>query len=62
MANAHLRDEEDIRKGIARADFVRKGVCRFSALLVLLGAEMDHSGQVMANFIADHVRLEIEAL
>ncbi|KAH8196891.1 hypothetical protein TruAng_008946 [Truncatella angustata] len=25
MANAHLRDEEDIRKGIARADFVRKG-------------------------------------
>lgn len=25
MANAHLRGEEDIRKGIARADFVRKG-------------------------------------
>ncbi|KAI0124436.1 LYR family protein [Xylariales sp. AK1849] len=25
MANAHLRDEEDIRKGIARASFVRKG-------------------------------------
>ena len=26
MANAHLRDEEEIRKGIARADFVRKGM------------------------------------
>ncbi|KAK9423465.1 hypothetical protein SUNI508_13997 [Seiridium unicorne] len=26
MANAHLQDEADIRKGIARADFVRKGV------------------------------------
>jgi hypothetical protein len=24
-ANAHLEDEEQIRKGIARADFVRKG-------------------------------------
>ncbi|KAK9781380.1 hypothetical protein SCARD494_14091 [Seiridium cardinale] len=24
MANAHLQDEADIRKGIARADFVRK--------------------------------------
>jgi hypothetical protein len=26
MANAHLTDEDAIRKGIARADFVRKGV------------------------------------
>ncbi|KAH8909190.1 hypothetical protein BR93DRAFT_926336 [Coniochaeta sp. PMI_546] len=26
MANAHLRDEEEIRKGIARADFVRKEI------------------------------------
>ena len=25
MANAHLKSEDDIRKGIARADFVRKG-------------------------------------
>lgn len=25
MANAHLRDEEQIRKGLERADFVRKG-------------------------------------
>ncbi len=25
IANAHLRDEEQIRKGIARAEFVRKG-------------------------------------
>lgn len=25
MANARLRDEEDIKKGIARADFVRRG-------------------------------------
>lgn len=25
MANAHLRDEDEIRKGIARAEFVRKG-------------------------------------
>jgi len=25
MANAHLTDEDAIRKGIARADFVRKG-------------------------------------
>lgn len=26
MANAHLQNEDDIRKGIARADFVRKGI------------------------------------
>lgn len=26
MANAHLRGDEDIRKGIARADFVRKEI------------------------------------
>lgn len=25
MANAQLRDEEDIKKGIARAEFVQKG-------------------------------------
>jgi hypothetical protein len=25
MANSHLQDEDDIRKGIARAEFVRKG-------------------------------------
>lgn len=25
MANAHLKDDDEIRKGIARADFVRKG-------------------------------------
>lgn len=27
MANAHLRDDEQIRKGIERAEFVRKGQC-----------------------------------
>ncbi|CAJ2510557.1 Uu.00g095260.m01.CDS01 [Anthostomella pinea] len=26
MANAHLRDDEDIRKGIARAEFVKKEI------------------------------------
>ncbi|KAK3935882.1 putative NADH-ubiquinone oxidoreductase complex 1/LYR family protein [Diplogelasinospora grovesii] len=26
MANAHLQDEEQIRKGIARAEFVRKEI------------------------------------
>lgn len=26
MANAHLQNEDDIRKGIARADFVRKEI------------------------------------
>lgn len=26
MANAHLRDEAEIRKGIARAEFVRKEI------------------------------------
>ncbi|KAH9909879.1 complex 1 protein [Xylariomycetidae sp. FL2044] len=26
MASAHLRDEEDIRKGIARAEFVKKEI------------------------------------
>jgi hypothetical protein len=25
MANAHLRDEDEIRKGIGRAQFVQKG-------------------------------------
>lgn len=27
MANAHLRGDDEIEKCIARADFVRKGVC-----------------------------------
>lgn len=26
MANAHLRDEEDVRRGIARAEFVKKEI------------------------------------
>jgi Complex 1 protein (LYR family). len=27
MANAHLTDEEEIKRGIARAEFVKKGEC-----------------------------------
>ncbi|KAI1849505.1 hypothetical protein JX265_012756 [Neoarthrinium moseri] len=30
MANAQVRDDEEIRKGIARADFVRKGIWHLS--------------------------------
>lgn len=26
MSNAHLRDEDKIREGIARAEFVQKGI------------------------------------
>ena len=29
MANAHLRDEEAIRRGVARAEFVKKGESLF---------------------------------
>lgn len=42
MANAHLRDDEAIRKGIERADFVRRGSSPllslfFSSLLLFWG-------------------------
>jgi hypothetical protein len=27
MSNAHIEDEDEIRKGIQRAEFVKKGKC-----------------------------------
>jgi len=52
MANAHLTDEEAIKKGISRAEFVRKGMS--SRLFFSLTRRQ--AGHVFADLASMHSR------